>query len=208
MARRRTRRTKKHSRSHARRAHNPFRAHRKSHRRGRRVSNPFSMGGIKSYTADIVPAAIGGAGAVGLDVLLAYLPLPATFQTGWGNYLAKIAGSIGLGYGVGMVMGKQKGQAVALGALTVSLYTILRSLAQQSLGANVKGLSGLADFKDYSVGAYMRPQALGAYMNPGTMLRPGAMLAQAPSTPGGVVRTRQMGAYMRGRTGGAFANGY
>lgn len=204
------RRRRQHSRHHSYRASNPFRHHRK-HRHSRRVSNPFALPSSHSIMGDLTPAAIGGAGAVGLDILLAYIPLPATFQTGWGNYLAKIAGSFGLGMIAGAVTDKRKAEMVTVGALTVSLYTIIRSLAQQTIGTSVKGLSGLADFKDYSVrpgmGAYMQPR-LGAYMNPGTMLRPGTMV-QAPTTPGGVIRTRQMGAYMRGsRAGGAFASGY
>lgn len=179
---------------HKSRKHNPFR---------KRVHNPFSVKGISHA---IVPAAIGGAGGVALDIALAYIPLPAALQTGWGNTLAKVAGAFGLGWLSSKVLGAEKAKWVTFGALTIPLYQAIRSLAQQTIGANVKGLSGLADFRDYSMGAYMKP-ALGAYMNPGAMIRPGNVL------PASTVRTniaqRQMGAYMRGsRVGGAFASGY
>lgn len=192
--RRRSRSANPHHRRH--RARNPFRT--KSHRRhGRRMRNPFDAKGL---TAALVPAAIGGAGAVGLDILIAYLPLPATLQSGWGNYATKIAGSFAVGYLGGMALGKDKGHQITAGALTVSLYTILRALAQQSLGTSVKGLSGLADFRDY------RRAGMGAYMDPATVIRTPQMTAQRPrnaiaARPGmGAYMARPMGAYMRNRS--------
>lgn len=194
MAKSRRRRAKNphHRRTRAR---NPFRH--KSHRRARgRSRNPFDAKGL---TAALVPAAIGGAGAVGLDILIAYLPLPAALQSGWGNYATKIVGSFAVGYAGGMALGKEKGHLITAGALTVSLYTILRALAQQSLGTSVKGLSGLADFRDY------RRSAMGAYMDPATVIRTGPMVAgQRPrnaisAKPMGAYMARPMGAYMRNR---------
>lgn len=194
MAKSRRRRAKNphHRRTRAR---NPFR-HKHHARRGRRMRNPFDTKGL---TAAVVPAAIGGAGAVGLDILLAYLPLPATLQSGWGNYATKIAGSFAVGYLGGMALGKEKGHLITAGALTVSLYTILRALAQQSLGTSVKGLSGLADFRDY------RRTAMGAYMDPATVVRTPQMVAGRPRTaisarPMGAYMARPMGAYMRNRS--------
>lgn len=194
MAKRRRRSKNPHARRH--RARNPF-AHKRHARRhhARRSRNPFDAKGL---TEALVPAAIGGAGAVGVDIALAYLPLPTALQSGWGNYLAKIAGSFGVGYIAGMALGKQKGHMVTAGALTVTAYTILRSLAQQSLGTTVKGLSGLADFRDYRRGA------MGAYMDPATVIRtnlPGAVRSKTAitATPMGAYMRRPMGAYMRNR---------
>jgi hypothetical protein len=189
---------KHHGGHHHRRAHNPFRRHHRRHH------NPFSMRGV---TGAVVPAGIGALGGIGLDVGLAYLPVPAALQTGWGNYLVKIAGSFGLGYLTSIVSNRRNGQLVTMGALTVSLYTIIRAMLQQAgVGNSVKGLSGLADFKDYSVGAYMQPGMagvgrLGAYMNPGANLQTARQLS-------GV----RLGAYMGPRTmgvqRGAMASGY
>lgn len=196
MAKRRRSRSKNphHHRRH--RARNPFR-HTSHRRHGRRSRNPFDAKGL---TAALVPAAIGGAGAVGLDILIAYLPLPAALQSGWGNYATKIAGSFAVGYAGGMALGKEKGHLITAGALTVSLYTILRALAQQSLGTSVKGLSGLADFRDY------RRASLGAYMDPATVVRTGSMGRQAPRN---AIAARPMGAYMArpmGRLGAYMRN--
>lgn len=196
MAKRRRRSKNPHARRH--RARNPFRHKRTHARRGRgRMRNPFDAKGL---TAAIVPAAIGGAGAVGLDIALAYLPLPAALQTGWGNYATKIAGSFAVGYLGGMALGKEKGHLITAGALTVSLYTILRALAQQSLGTSVKGLSGLADFRDY------RRSAMGAYMDPATVIRrpatgavPARTAISAQPARMGAYMQRPMGAYMRNR---------
>lgn len=197
MAKRRSSRSKNpHHRRHQ--ARNPFRH--TAHRRrasGRRSRNPFDAKGL---TAAIVPAAIGGAGAVGLDILLAYLPLPAALQSGWGNYATKLAGSFGVGYLGGMALGREKGHLITAGALTVSLYTILRALAQQSLGTSVKGLSGLADFRDY------RRTAMGAYMDPATVIRTPQMSAQRPRN---AISAQPMGAYMArplGRVGAYMRN--
>ena len=193
MAKRRRARSKNpHHRRH--RARNPFRT--KSHRRhGRRARNPFDTKGLMNA---VVPAAIGGAGAVGLDILIAYLPLPTSLQSGWGNYATKIAGSFAVGYLGGMALGKEKGHQITAGALTVSLYTILRALAQQSLGTSVKGLSGLADFRDY------RRTAMGAYMDPAAVVRTPQMVSTRPrnaiaARPMGAYMARPMGAYMRNR---------
>jgi hypothetical protein len=194
--RRRTRSANPQHRRH--RARNPFRS--KSHRRHHaRSRNPFDM---KGMTAAFVPAAIGGAGAVGLDILLAYIPLPTALQSGWGNYAAKIAGSFGVGYLGGMALGREKGHLITAGALTVSLYTILRALAQQSLGTTVKGLSGLADFRDY------RRAGMGAYMDPATVIRTPQMVTgparnAVSARPMGAYMARplgRMGAYMRNRS--------
>jgi hypothetical protein len=197
MAKRRRKRTKNpHARRH--RARNPFRhTSRRRHHAGRRSRNPFDTKGLMDA---LIPAAIGGAGAVGVDILLAYLPLPASLQTGWGNYAAKIAGSFAVGYAGGMALGRDKGHQITAGALTVTAYTIVKSLAAQSLGTTVKGLSGLADFRDY------RRSAMGAYMDPAAVVRsqmPGPMRASTAITAR--PQSRAMGAYMqRQRTVGAY----
>ena len=161
-------------RRHKVRAHNAFRR-RHRHRR----SNPFSLRGAMG---EFTPALYGAAGGVGLDIALAYIPLPAALQSGYANSAVRIAGAIGLGALAGMAFGRRTGALVGAGALTVQLYSILRGIAQSTIGASVKGLSGLADFKDYSLagpgmGAYMRPRigaymrgGMGAYMNPGTVV--------------------------------------
>lgn len=199
MAKRRRSRSKNpHARRH--RARNPFRhKHHARRARGgsRRMRNPFDAKGL---TAAIIPAAIGGAGAVGLDIAIAYLPLPASLQSGWGNYATKIAGSFAVGYLGGMALGREKGHLITAGALTVSLYTIIRALAQQSLGTTVKGLSGLADFRDY------RRSAMGAYMDPATVIRTQGGAGGAIPQRTAITAQRRMGAYMQRPMGAYMRN--
>lgn len=188
-----------------RRKQNPFRASRRAHyrashrtknrfrRRHRsRVQNPFSVRGL---TGSVMPALIGAGGAIATDVAMAYLPLPAQLQSGWMNILTRAAVAIGVGYAAGAVVNKQIGKEVAAGGLIVVAYGALKQALAPTLGASIKGLSGLADFGDYTpsvaggygdtglmtggagLGAYMRPRMgaymqprLGAYMNPGSIV--------------------------------------
>lgn len=187
---RRHRVARAHNRVHHRRrhrVHNRFRHH--ARRRHSRMPNPLSTSGI---TALAVPAGIGAASAVALDVALAYLPLPAAVQTGWGNMLAKIGLAIGAGFAIGHFTSRRTGALVAGGALTVYGYEALKMALAPTLGTSVKGLSGLADFADYSsvgVGAYLPArQGVGAYMNPAPMLP-----APAPrGAPAATLRAKQV----------------
>ncbi len=194
-----------------RRKLNPFRAR---HMRRHRHRNPFD---VKGLLGDFIPAGVGGVSAVGLDVALAYIPLPAMLQSGWGNWITRIAGSIGLVLAAGMVAGKRNGEMVTVGALTVTLYSIIRAVLSSTVGANVKGLAGLADFKDFGVGAYMQPgmAGVGAYMNPqmGAYMNPGSVISAPAAVQGASARTlasRRATVAGLGRLGarsGAMANG-
>lgn len=166
----------RHARRAHYRAHNRMRRHRRHHQR---MPNPFSVRGL---TSQLTPALIGAAGAVATDVAMAYLPLPTTLQSGWANILARAAVAIGVGYAAGMVADKRVGQEVGLGGLVVVGYSALKQALAPTLGTSIKGLSGLADFGDYTpayssypigstygmsgVGAYMRNPGMGAYMQP------------------------------------------
>ena len=169
-------------------------------RRHRRSHNPITST-TREITSMLVPAGIGAVSAVGLDVIMAYLPLPTAIQTGWGNILAKAAGAVGIGVIAGMVTNKRTGLLVGTGALTVVGYDAVKAALAPTLGTSIKGLSGLADFSDFQsvgVGAYMGQggQPMGAYMNPAALLR--APAASAP-TPAQTLRAKQvagLGAYM------------
>lgn len=120
--------------THRRRRHhavaraNPVR--RRRHRRAAR-RNPISLRrgfNIKSIVQnDLIPAAIGGAGALGVDVALAMLPIPASWKAGPLAPITKIAGAIGIGMIAKMVVGKKTADAVTLGAITVTAYDIIKS---------------------------------------------------------------------------------
>lgn len=183
---RRRKRHAKRSRSHRRSRAGGFRVRR------RRMRNPRGLGlpSVRGVMGDIVPAAIGASGAIGLDVLMAYLPLPDMLKSGWGKNLGLLAGALALGFVGSRVpfIGRRNAQIMTLGALTVVAYNVIKPLAAQTLGDRVKGLQGLADFGDYS------SNGMGAYMNPAPALLPSA--ARSPIAAG-----QQMGAYMNPQLG-------
>lgn len=202
------RRRKHHGRAHHRRQSNRLRMRHRGHHRRRRghrrsVNNPLRLGGF-SMQQDLVPALLGGAGAVGVDVGLAYLSpyLPAMLQSGWGRLLAQVGAAVGVGYLAGKATNGRVGKAVMAGGLVVTAYSGLRQALAPTLGQTVKGLSGLADFSDYrGVGAYM-PQ--GAYMPralPAGVGRLGAYM-RAPGlgymNPGSVLTGKRMGGFGAG----------
>jgi len=126
------------------------------------------------------PALYGAGGALAFKVIYGYVSpyLPATLQTG-GIMSVVLQAGVALGAGViGMkVLGRQKGEALMLGALTVVLYSGIASLLSSS---GVPGLSGLGfrDYTPYPMGAYIQGptrtpgiQGLG-YVSPAAVVGP------------------------------------
>lgn len=220
-ARRRAARSGWHMR---RRAHNPYR-----HRR-HRAKNLFGMHRRRRHnpdmtanlSQDLIAAGIGAASAVVVDVALAYAPIPAGWASGWGQVLTQGVGSILVGMAAGMIGGQRMGALATVGGLTVTAYGALQLALGPTVGQNIKGFGGLADFSDFGrmprrVGAYIAPNPglpvlstaggarartmsgvrgrVGAYM-------PGARLAPAPTT---ALAKKQIGAYMRSSAMGRFS---
>jgi len=162
----------------------------------------------RDWAQTAVAVGTGALGAVGLDVAMAYLPLPTMLQTGWANILTRAAGAVGLGWLAGMAMGKKIGSEVAAGGLIVVAYSGIKQVLAPTLGTSVKGLSGLADFGDYApaygqqsaamvggMGAYMAPR-MGAYMQPrlGAYMNPAPFIgAAAPAASPLAARQRMAG---------------
>jgi len=84
----------------------------------------FDLMGMAKNT--LVPGAIGGVGAVGLDMILDRLPLPATLTFGPMRPVVKFAGAIGLGILAGMITNRRIGEQVAIGAIAVSVYDLVK----------------------------------------------------------------------------------
>jgi hypothetical protein len=216
--RRKRHRVKNRHRRHSARAKNPHRRHaRRARSHRRRVSNPFHLGkGFLPSNREWVAVGLGGAGAIGVDVGLAYLSpyLPAFLQSGWGRIGAQVAVALGMGYVAGKTVDRDVGKAVIAGALTITAYSALRQVLAPTLGGSVKGLSGLADFSDYSptnwsggyavgagMGAYMRPPNMGAYLT--ATNAPPRIGMGAYMNPGSFLQKNRMGAYMpNGNYGG------
>lgn len=146
---------------------------RKSRRlRSRRRVNPRMLGGfsIKGITHALIPAAVGGAGAVALDIGLSYLPAatPEFLRSGIGNKALKIGGALLLGMVAGKVLGRETGRAVGAGALTVVAYGIVRDVVKQ-VAPTLPGLSGFGayDNGDYALNPAPMLRGMGAYMDNG-----------------------------------------
>jgi hypothetical protein len=81
---------------------------------------------------DLMPAGIGAVGALGVDIALSYVRpmLPATFTGPVFDPLLKIGGAIGVGWIAGQVMGRRFGEQAMAGAITVTLYDIIKGFAR------------------------------------------------------------------------------
>lgn len=141
-------------------------AYRSIRRRARRNPDGRLMG-------QIMNAAVGGAGAVAVDVIQGYLPLPTALRTGYMPYVVKA----GLGFALGAfgrdILG-QNAARMGAGAMTVALYGALKQLtagvlpgASVASGATVAGLgygSPTPVLGEYLTGPGSRMNGLGAYI--------------------------------------------
>lgn len=121
---------------------NPRRHHR---RRSRRVHhmrrNPRRLSGggrfsVRRFMNDaLIPAGIGAVGALGVNIALGYITpsLPVSLQSGIMNTGVKIAGAVAIGMAAGMVAGKRFGEQAMAGAITVTLYDLLKGYAASAM---------------------------------------------------------------------------
>lgn len=146
---------------------NPKRRTRRKFRR-----NPIGGFNIKSFSNNtLMPAAIGGIGAVGLDVILAMLPIPAAIKTGPFKPIVKIAGAVGIGMLAGMIAGRKFGENVTAGAVTVTLYDIIKGFVQKTmpnLPLSEYGDDGMSyvqagQVMDNGVSAYISDDTISSY---------------------------------------------
>ena len=79
----------------------------------------------------VMPAATAGAGALALDILWGFVPVPPEFKTGPMRHVAKGLGAVVLGQLVGMVGTKRMGDTMAMGALTVVFHDAFKEMTAQ-----------------------------------------------------------------------------
>lgn len=159
---------------------NPIRRHRR-----RRLSifrrNPSIMSNpVGSVTGMLIPAASGAVGGIAIDYLFSNVSALANLSPMMGN-LGRLAAAALLGFGVGKATNKQTGAAVAVGAMTITVYDI----ASQYLSTS--GIGQQYGLGRYSMGRFVR-------MNGGSMR--------------GIGRVKGMGYWNPARTGamGRFVN--
>lgn len=139
--RRRRKHRKHHRRTHARRRSRSFFGNPVRRRRRRFARNPRRrfrrnpLGGSMSgfLMGTIAPAAIGAAGAIGIDALIGNVTLPPQLSQGVGLPIVRIGAALLLGAAIGAVSDRQTGEAVAAGAVTVTIYQLARSYMAQSM---------------------------------------------------------------------------
>lgn len=93
----------------------------------------------------LMPAAVGGAGALAIDVAMGVLPLPANLKTGPFAPLVKVAGAVGLGMLAGKMVNRRVGEQLAVGALTVQFYNFAKAQLVKFGGGKIPGLSMYPD---------------------------------------------------------------
>jgi hypothetical protein len=95
----------------------------------------FSMRRFLNDT--LMPASVGAAGALGVNIALGYLTpsLPISLQSGLMNTGVKIAGAVAVGMAAGMVAGKRFGEQAMAGAITVTLYDLFKGYMQTAMPA-------------------------------------------------------------------------
>jgi hypothetical protein len=173
---------------HRRRSHA---AHsRRSHRRHyRRNPRGLTVKGFINNT--LMPGSVGAFGALGLDIALGFIPLPATLQTGMFRPVVRLAGAAALGMIAGKVVDARVGEQVAAGATIVVLYDLFKGFAKTAL-PNLP-LSGMEYYSaGMPVGEYFPGGSTGAaHASPKAL----SQASQAPS--GGIVQPmRELGEYI------------
>ena len=172
--------------------------------RYRRRRNPIG-GDLKDFVnSQLIPSAIGGGGALLLDVALAVLPIPATLKTGALAPVVRIAGAVGVGMLAGAVTNRRTANQIAAGALTVTMYQIARGFLAKALPPG--SVPGLADYPNYAtyygepVGEYVEgyEDGVGEYVSDAPELgytSSGMMVGDADDGMGEYVEGYETGVY-------------
>lgn len=94
----------------------------------RRRRRRTGMAGLTGLTAAFMPAAVGAGGALALDIAWGMLPIPPMLKTG--PIIAPAAKLIGaglIGWGAGQMVNRTFGKQVLVGAVTVTVFNIVRT---------------------------------------------------------------------------------
>ncbi len=121
-----------------RRRRNPVAANPRRRRRRtrsvarRRRRNPARRITARSIQRQLTNATQGALGAIGLDIALAYIPLPANMTGPFLTPVIKGLGAVGLGAVAGMTgVRAETANRMTEGALTVQLHTIGKNMLSQ-----------------------------------------------------------------------------
>jgi hypothetical protein len=169
---RRRRRTRSRRRSFA---VNPAPRRRRRVTRTRRFArNPSrrrSMG-VPNFAKMLFPAIGIGAGAVGAEIIMGYLPIPANFKTGVLRHVTKGVVAVSAGMLIGKVLRQKRlGNFIALGGVVIAAHDALKEVITSRMPAIPFGYYSPAGTVDYSaMGAYLPRSAVGGSL--GEYVRP------------------------------------
>jgi hypothetical protein len=79
----------------------------------------------------VIPAAQSAGGAIALDFVWGFVPLPDNIKQGPMRHVAKGLGAIVIGRIAGQVLGRKVGDNMAMGALTVTFHQAFREMITQ-----------------------------------------------------------------------------
>lgn len=88
-----------------------------------RRRNPISRAGIQRTVIDAFQASLG---AIALDLIWGYVPVPINWKTGQFRHLVKGVGAIGMGMVAEMVVSKGQANKMVHGAMTVTLHDAIK----------------------------------------------------------------------------------
>lgn len=118
----------------------------------------------------LIPSAVGAGGALGLDLLMGYLPLPAAVQTGALRPVTRLALAAALGLIATKVAGRKVGEQVAAGAVTVVVYDTFKSYAKKMM-PNLP-LSGYGNLELINTGVPVGVGEYVTYNDPNAIVQP------------------------------------
>lgn len=110
---------------------NPVRRRRRATRIARRSyrRNPIRLGGKGgiNIASMIMPGILVGAGAVGAEMLMGYLPLPPMLTTGPARYITKGVISVAAGALIAKFINKKAGEAFATGGIAIAAHDAIKA---------------------------------------------------------------------------------
>jgi len=140
-------------------------------RRSIRRRNPAPRG-MKGIMGTLMPAATAATGALALDVVWGFIPLPIALKTGPMRHLVKGAGAIGMGLLAGMVVNKRVADQFAVGALTVVMHgamkeAVTRFAPQIALGEYPSIAVPMSEYDENggSLGEYVEQPGMGEFVS-------------------------------------------
>lgn len=153
----------------------------------RRGRGRGAISGALNFGKMFLPAAAIGAGALGAELIMGYLPIPANFKIGPLRQVTKGVIAVAAGTLISKVLKQPKiGNAVALGGVVIAVHDLIKEIAVQRMpGVQFGGMGYYNPASTVNMSEYLpRLPGMGEYIS----TRPGgfhgmASDGYAPATP-------------------------